>query len=74
MKQLNILKNEVKTYEVAKRMDYVNRGAANLALITQDPDLLNGIDSDKLATFQRQYATAYKGYMEASQKNQFPGV
>src|SRR5699024_2268403 len=55
-----------------KRMDYVNRGAANLALITQDPDLLNGIDSDKLATFQRQYATAYKGYMEASQKNQFP--
>src|SRR5699024_4252230 len=65
-------KNEVKTYEVAKRMDYVNRGAANLALITQDPDLLNGIDRDKLATFQRQYSIAYKGYMEASQKNQFP--
>lgn len=64
--------NEVKAYEVAKRMDYANRGAANLALITQDPDLLNGIESDKLATFQRQYATAYKGYMEASQKNQFP--
>ena len=64
--------NEVKDYEVAKRMDYVNRGAANLALITQDPDLLNGIDRDKLAAFQRQYATAYKGYMEASQKNQFP--
>src|SRR5699024_5517439 len=64
--------NEVKDYEVAKRMDYVERGAANLALITQDPDLLNGIDRDKLATFQRQYSIAYKGYMEASQKNQFP--
>ncbi|MDN5696298.1 MAG: aminopeptidase, partial [Staphylococcus equorum] len=64
--------NEVKDYEVAKRMDYVDRGAANLALITQDPDLLNGIDRDKLSTFQKQYATAYKGYMEASQKNQFP--
>ncbi|MDK9858506.1 aminopeptidase [Staphylococcus equorum] len=64
--------NEVKDYEVAKRMDYVDRGAANLALITQDPDLLNGIDRDKLSTFQKQYATAYKGYMESSQKNQFP--
>lgn len=64
--------NEVKSYEVDKRMDYVKRGAANLALITQDPDLLNGIDRDKLATFQRQYSTAYKSYMEASQKNQFP--
>ncbi|PHK49536.1 aminopeptidase [Staphylococcus edaphicus] len=62
----------VKSYEVEKRMDYVQRGAANLALITQDPDLLNGIDSDKLSTYQRQYSTAYKGYMEASQKNQFP--
>lgn len=65
-------KDAVKSYEVEKRMDYVKRGAANLALITQDPDLLNGIDSEKLSTYQRQYSTAYKGYMEASQKNQFP--
>ncbi|MGO3114055.1 MAG: aminopeptidase [Staphylococcus saprophyticus] len=65
-------KDAVKSYEVEKRMDYVKRGAANLALITQDPDLLNGIDSEKLSTYQRQYTTAYKGYMEASQKNQFP--
>lgn len=65
-------KDAVKSYEVEKRMDYVKRGAANLALITQDPDLLNGIDSEKLSTYQRQYPTAYKGYMEASQKNQFP--
>lgn len=26
-------------------MDYVKRGAANLALISEDPDLMNGIDS-----------------------------
>ncbi|WP_418128816.1 aminopeptidase [Staphylococcus sp. HKU1] len=64
--------NEVKSYEVEKRMDYVKRGAANLAIITQDPDLLSGIDADKLATFQREYSLAYKDYMEASQKNQFP--
>ena len=55
--------NEVKSYEVEKRMDYVKRGAANLALITKDPDLLNGIDGDKLSAFQRQYSMAYKGYM-----------
>ena len=36
--------NEVKSYEVDKRMDYAQRGAANLALITQDPELLNGIE------------------------------
>lgn len=65
-------KNEVKSYEVEQRMDYVKRGAANLALITKDPDLLSGIDGDKLSAFQRQYSMAYKGYMEASQKNQFP--
>ncbi|MCD8842422.1 aminopeptidase [Staphylococcus arlettae] len=64
--------NEVKSYEVDKRMDYARRGAANLALITQDPELLNGIEADKLATFQKEYSLAYKGYMEASQKNEFP--
>ena len=55
-------------------MDYVNRGAANLALITQDPDLLNGIDNDKLGTFQRAYSIAYKGYMEKVRKMNFHGV
>ena len=64
--------NEVKSYEVDKRMDYAQRGAANLALITQDPELLNGIEADKLATYQKEYSLAYKGYMEASQKNEFP--
>ena len=44
--------NEVKSYEVEARKDYVNRNAANLALITQDPELLNGIDENKLSTFQ----------------------
>ena len=34
--------NEVKSYDVNARMDYVERGAANLAILTEDPDLLNG--------------------------------
>ena len=66
--------NEVKSYDVNARMDYVERGAANLAILTEDPDLLNGIDSNKLKAFQLQYSKGYKGYMEASQKNQFPWV
>ena len=53
-------------------MDYMKRGAANLALLTDDPDLLNGIDSEKIAAFQQQYGKAYKDYMEATQKNEFP--
>lgn len=45
---------EVKAYDVDVRMDYVQRGACSLALITEDPDLLNGIDSEKLKAAQIQ--------------------
>lgn len=66
--------HEIKSYDVEARMDYVKRGAANLALISEDPDLMDGIDSQKLQAFQQQNARAFKGYMESVQKNQFPWV
>lgn len=66
--------HEIKSYDVEARMDYVKRGAANLALIREDPDLMDGIDSQKLQAFQQQNARAFKGYMESVQKNQFPWV
>lgn len=66
--------NDVKSYDVEARMDFVKRGAAYLAILTEDPDLLSGIDASKLKAYQLQYSKAYKGYMEASQKNQFPWV
>ena len=44
-------------------------GAANLALISEDPDLMDGIDSQKLQAFQQQNARAFKGYMESVQKS-----
>ncbi|SUN00444.1 aminopeptidase [Staphylococcus warneri] len=66
--------NDVKSYDVEARMDFVKRGAANLAILTEDPDLLSGIDASKLKAYQLQYSKAYKGYMEASQKNQFAWV
>lgn len=66
--------NDVKSYDVEARMDFVKRGAANLAILTEDPDLLSGIDASKLKAYQLQYSKAYKSYMEASQKNQFPWV
>lgn len=65
---------DVKSYDVEARMDFVKRGAANLAILTEDPNLLSGIDASKLKAYQLQYSKAYKGYMEASQKNQFPWV
>ena len=64
----------VKAYDVEERMDYARRGAANLALISGDPDLLNGIDAEKLKASQFNYGQAFKGYMEGSQKNAFPWV
>lgn len=66
--------HEIKSYDVEARMDYVKRGAANLALISEGPDLMDGIDSQKLQAFQQQNARAFKGYMESVQKNQFPWV
>ncbi|WP_078172689.1 aminopeptidase [Staphylococcus aureus] len=66
--------HELKSYDVEARMDYVKRGAANLALISEGPDLMDGIDSQKLQAFQQQNARAFKGYMESVQKNQFPWV
>ena len=66
--------HEIKSYDDEARMDYVKRGAANLALISEDPDLMDGIDSQKLQAFQQQNARAFKGYMESVQKNQFPWV
>lgn len=66
--------SDLKQYDVDERLDYVERGAANLALIAEDPDLLNGIDGNKLKAFQAQYYKGFKPYMEASQKNQFPWV
>ena len=63
-----------KQYDIEERLDYVNRGAANLALIAEDPELLNGIDAQKLKAYQTVYSKGFKPYMEASQKNQFPWV
>ena len=67
-------KQELKQYDIEERLDYVNRGAANLALIAEDPELLNGIDAHKLKAYQTVYSKGFKPYMEASQKNQFPWV
>ncbi|MCG3402675.1 aminopeptidase [Staphylococcus massiliensis] len=63
---------EVKDYVVDERMDYAKRGAANLAILTEDPDLLNGIDQDKLAKAQMRGAQAFKEVMLMTQRNDFP--
>ena len=54
-------------------MDYANRGAVNLALLSGDPNLLNGIDPENSKPIKC-YSQAFKGYMEGSQKNRFHGL
>ena len=66
--------NDVKQYDIEERLDYVKRGAAYLALIAEDLDLLNGIEPGKLKAYQVEYSKGFKPYMEAGQKNQFPWV
>ena len=39
-----------------------------MALIAEDPELLNGIDAQKLKAYQTVYSKGFKPYMEASQK------
>ncbi|QLK86379.1 aminopeptidase [Staphylococcus sp. 17KM0847] len=69
---LPFFESDVKAYDVEERMDYAHRGASNLALITEDPDLLNGISAEKLSAKQFSYGKAFKPYMVESQKNTFP--
>lgn len=64
----------MKQYDIEERLDYVKRGAAYLALIAEDLDLLNGIEPGKLKAYQVEYSKGFKPYMEAGQKNQFPWV
>ena len=61
--------HEIKSYDVEARMDYVKRGAANLALISEDPDLMDGIDSQKLQAFQQQNARAFKDIWKVYKKS-----
>ena len=66
-------KQELKQYDIEERLDYVNRGAANLALIAEDPELLNGIDAQKLKAYQTVYSKDLN-HIWKQVKNQFPWV
>ncbi|MCS4487291.1 aminopeptidase [Staphylococcus americanisciuri] len=70
--QQSFFEQDVKAYDVEERMDYASRGASNLALLTEDPDLLNGIDAQKIKATQLRYGQAFKPYMILPQKNAFP--
>lgn len=49
------------------KMEYDGeRGAGRIAVVAQDPDLLNGIDADKLETNNRVRSTALKDVMKYS--------
>ena len=65
--------HEIKSYDVEARMDYVKRGAANLALISEDPDLMDGIDSQNYKHFNNKTHAHLKDIWKVY-KNQFPWV
>ncbi|ARJ50145.1 aminopeptidase [Staphylococcus lutrae] len=69
---VSYFEHDLKPYDVEERMDYVHRGACQLALVSADPHLLNDIAPEKIKTAQLQYAQAFKPYMMAAQKNSFP--
>ncbi|WP_323704408.1 aminopeptidase [Mammaliicoccus sp. Dog046] len=60
---------EVKQYDIDERMDYVNRKAAFLAILSTSPDNLKDADTNKISKTMSSNAQAFKDYMVAVQSD-----
>ncbi|MBB3112649.1 aminopeptidase [Paenibacillus phyllosphaerae] len=59
-------------WEKDKRMSFVDKGAAFIAIVSSNPDLLKGIDPQRIANFQKASGTALSGYRQAVQADKVP--
>ncbi|TYP70666.1 aminopeptidase [Paenibacillus methanolicus] len=59
-------------WEKDKRMSFVENGSAFIAIVSSNPDLLKGIDSQRIANFQKASGTALAGYRQAVQSDKVP--
>ncbi|QFK71111.1 aminopeptidase [Pradoshia sp. D12] len=60
---------EFPSWMAASRNEMVERGATFITIVSQDPDLLNGIDSNRIANFQKAAGKALNNLREAMQSN-----
>lgn len=55
---------EMPAWQVDSLMYYANKGAAFLSIAANDPELLSGIDSEKIASYQKTRGQALKPYYD----------
>ncbi|HCN61007.1 aminopeptidase [Mammaliicoccus fleurettii] len=60
---------DVKQYDIDERMDYLNRKAAFLSIISSSPDSLKEADPKKISKAMAAYGKAFKDYMVAVQSD-----
>ncbi len=54
---------------VAQREELVEKGGAFLSIVSQSPDLLKGVDPNRIANFQRAAGTALNKFRQATQSD-----
>jgi len=61
--------NEYPEWIVAQREELVEKGGAFLSIVSQSPDLLKGIDPNRIASFQKAAGTALNKFRQATQSD-----
>lgn len=61
---------EMPTWQVDSLMYYANKGAAFLSIAANDPELLAGIDSEKIGAYQKTRGQALKPYYDKIMVNE----
>ncbi|MGZ9583534.1 aminopeptidase [Paenibacillus marinisediminis] len=56
-------------YEALKRNTFVEAGAAFISIVSESPDLLKGVDSNRISNFQKAAGKALENYRKAAQSN-----
>ncbi|MWC31257.1 aminopeptidase [Paenibacillus sp. MMS18-CY102] len=62
--------SEFPEWETQKRDAFINRGAAFVAVVSSSPDLLKGIDPNRIGSYQKAAGTGLQNYRRAIQSDQ----
>lgn len=63
--------SEFPSWKKMEREQLAEKGAAFISIVSQDPDLLNGIDPDRIRDFQKASSTALSEFRQAMQADKF---
>lgn len=64
--------DEVPKWLVTQCYEYAEKRAALIGILDDDPELLNGVDPDRIQRYGRAAGTALKEYQNQQMRNEFP--